>query len=361
MSDLVGCLACCALPCVPRGPCGRLLCLVGAAAVLVFGLSLGFGGADMLGVDGGEVTLAAVNAYSQYAASTVPPPPPPPVGASASSVATFSVVAAGTLNTWTATGRRLSESGGSTQSAAETFEAGVAAVAGVPIEDVYFTILPASVLLSVRVPLARSSYPPARAYARLDCVLSGGPCVGPDADLCPAEAAAAAADCASHAFGVTIERIDSPLSLVAFPPPPPEPRPPPPPSPSPSPEPPLPSGKPPPPPPPSTVHPPSPPHAPSPPRLPMPASLLHITTIVHGQTCAQMGMRQLTDAECRATAVEMGMPFERHNGTLHHEEGCHHWNNGYGIIEYMHVPPGLSFPACPPGRTKVVCFCVKTS
>ena len=73
MSDLVGCLACCALPCVPRGLCGKLLCLVGAAAVLVFGLSLGFGGADRLGVDGGEATLAGVNAYSQYAASTVPP------------------------------------------------------------------------------------------------------------------------------------------------------------------------------------------------------------------------------------------------------------------------------------------------
>ena len=246
MSDVVGCLACCALPCVPRGLCGRLLCLVGAAAVLVFGLSLGFGGADRLGVDGGETTLAGVNAYSQYAASTVPPPPPPPVGASASSVATFSVVAAGSLTTWTATGRRLYESSGSTQSAAETFEAGVAAVAGVPIEDIYFTILPASVLLSVRVPLARSSYPPARAYARLDCVLSGGPCVGPDADLCPAEAAAAAADCASHAFGVTIERVDTPLGLVAFPPPPPGMRPPPP-SPPPSPEPPLPPGKPPPP------------------------------------------------------------------------------------------------------------------
>ena len=89
----------------------------------------------------------------------------------------------------------------------------------------------------------------------------------------------------------------------------------------------------------------------------MPASQRHIGTATHGQTCAEMGMRPLVEAECRAVAVEMGMPFEAHNGTLHHEQGCHYWDNGYGIIEFMYVVPGLSFPVCPPGRTNVVCFC----
>ena len=301
---------------------------------------------------GGSSGGAHASAYAQYAASLVSPPPPPPAAVSSSAVVSFAVVAAGTLTTWTSTGRRLGESGAPTPSAAEAFKAGVANVAGVPIEDVYFTILAASVLLTVELPLARSTYAPARAFARLDCVLRGGPCTGPDADLCPAEAAAAAADCASHAFGVTIEHVDAPLSVAAKPPPPPAPSPPPP-EPVP-PESPLFSPYPLPPPP---VVPPAPPRAPSPPRRPMPASLLHIGTVTHGQTCAEMGMRSMSEAECRAMAFGMSMLFETHNGTLHHEEGCHYWNNGYGIIEYMHVAPGLSFPVCPPGRTEVVCFC----
>lgn len=335
---------------------GRALCvvvLVVGALATYLGVAAAVRGDDAGGSGGGG--SARANAYAQYAASLVSPPPPPPAAASSSSVVTFSVVAAGTLSTWTASGRRLGEGGGGAASAAEAFEAGVASVAGVPIEDVYFTILPASVLLTVELPLARSAYPPARAFARLDCVLRGGPCVGLDADLCPAAAAAAAADCASHAFGVAIERVDAPLSVAAKPPPPPpppEPAPPPP-------EPPEPSAPrfspyplPPPP-----VAPPSPPHTPSPPRRPMPASLLHIGTVTHGQTCADTGMRELAEAECRAMAVEMGMPFEAHNGTLHHEQGCHYWDNGYGIIEFMYAAPGLSFPVCPPGRTNVVCFC----
>lgn len=333
--------------CLPRTLCGRLVCVLGLCVVVFGATFVASGGLDG---DGGGTGGGggSTSAYAQYAASTVPPPPPPPVATSSSSVASFAVVAAGTLSTWTSSGRRLYESSGS-QSVAETFEAGVAGVAGIPIEDLYFTILSASVLLTVRVPLARSVYPPARAYARLDCVLRGGPCPAPDADLCPIGAAAAAADCASHAFGVAIERVETPLTLVGFPPPPPEPRPPPPTPPPP--EPPLFSPYPLPPPP---VVPPVPP---VPPRLPLPASLLHITTITHGQTCADLGLRQLTEAECAAMAIEMSMVFERHNGTLHHEEGCHYWNNGYSIIEYMHVPLGLSFPVCPAGRTEVMCFC----